>query len=51
MSAISPKNIASPLLPGLSLPKLRDQVRRLERAHGGPVVREAWNRLGSRRQG
>jgi protein ImuA len=33
MSAISPKDIASPLLPGLSLPRLREQVRRLERAH------------------
>ncbi len=33
MSAISPNDIASPLLPGLSLPGLREQVRRLERAH------------------
>lgn len=33
MPAISPKDFAPPLLPGLSLPGLREQVRRLERAH------------------
>lgn len=33
MPAISPKDVAPPLLPGLSLPGLREQVRRLERAH------------------
>lgn len=33
MNAISPKDVAPPLLPGPLLPGLREQIRRLERTH------------------